>query len=176
MGGSWARAPRAPIWAISPVLCRCGKRSPKSAGSNPNRASQEPTIDPRGGKNRFLEPSWGLFGARSAPSARQGRSGTASGQLLGRSWRLLGPSWGALGVSWGPLGPPGMDPGSSLEAPGGAPGGHFVQYHEGGLREGQKTSILKLCSRFLFFYCWCHFLVCCLPCGAPGGHANIEKS
>ena len=35
--------------------------------------------------------------------AALGRSWTALGPLLGRSWALLGPSWAALGRSWGPL-------------------------------------------------------------------------
>ena len=63
-------------------------------------------MDPRGGKNRLLEASGTLFGARSAPGARQGRSETASGLLSGRCLDLPGGTM-RLSQPRNPIGPMG---------------------------------------------------------------------
>ena len=86
--------------------CACsleGFKCLKASKMEPRRANNPP---PRRSKC-LPEASGGVLGARWAPDGHQGRSETASGRLLGRSWGVLGAVLGSLGDWAGSFWPPG---------------------------------------------------------------------
>ena len=152
--------------------------------SAPQKALGATQIEPRRSQQSIPEgakiASWSPPGGSLGPGRPQVPARAALGLPLGSFWGALGGSWGRLGAPLAPLGAllglPEWTPAAPRRLPGELREAILCNIIKVGSGKAKKTSILKLCSRFLFFYCWCHFLVCCLPCGAPGGHANIEKS
>ena len=151
--------------------------------SDPQKAPGATKIEPRRSQQSIPEgakiASWSPPGGSLGPGRPQVPAKAALGPPLGGFWGALGGSWGRLGAPLAPLGALLGLPAGTLAAPRRLPGelreAILRSIFKVGAGRPKKLSFLNMCSRFLFFYCWCHFIVCCLPCGAPGGHANIEK-
>ena len=130
-------------------------------------ASEGPKTTPEGAKRA----PWRSPGASWAPGRPQVATKAALRPPLGGSRTLLGSSWELLGRSW-----------PSWAAPGGhcgLPGVPFSQFLHAFL--GAWPGALKKTMVSLFLWCFlCAVLLLflslsCLPRGAPGRHANIEK-
>ena len=115
-------------------------------------------------------PKW-LPGGFRGPLGRQVARWRAKGGVRNQKKILLVGPGGPLGASWGRFGlPP-----TPQERPGEAPGAHFLKFFGSAGAEGPKGNMCYVFYCFRVSISMLFLVLCCLPCCAPGGVANMGK-
>ena len=118
---------------------------------------------PRGVQNGFPEASGGLLVARSRAGGPKGESEIRKKY----SWSAPGAHLARLGAVLGSPPP--------QERPGEAPGAHFLKFFGSAGAEGPKGNMCYVFYCFRVSISMLFLVLCCLPCCAPGGVANMGK-
>ena len=136
-------------WLLALSFVAVESDPPKVQGATKIEPRRSQQSIPEGANIYSWRPPWGSLG----PGRSQVPAKAALRPPLGGSWGALSSSWGRLGAPLAPLGTlVSLPEGSSPEAPGGAPGGHFARYLSSGRREARKPCFSSPRGKVLLFF------------------------